>query len=140
MEENIHACRINELIKAYKTVASREKLEKERKKYPTIKRRQFNISGSSFSSSNVNPNAITSSSLLVSSFHQLDKYGILSPVYKKVTSSNIQPSNDSFNATQTFKSLIEKSITVEDFDQLSSDFFTKNINVNTCKFLITKYI
>ena len=41
-EENIHTNRISELLKAYKMIASKEKLEKERKKYTRVKKRQFN--------------------------------------------------------------------------------------------------
>ena len=137
LEENIHTNRINELLKAYKIVASREKLEKERKKYPAIKRRQFNSPISSFSSTHANPNAITgtgigsSSSLLSSS----DKYGILSPAFKRVQSGNLnQPAEQAIGIEQQFKSLVQKSTTVENFDPLSDDFFTKNITINSCNF------
>lgn len=45
--ENAHAKRVSELLEAYKVVAAREKVEKERKKYSTPKRRSFHPSTSS---------------------------------------------------------------------------------------------
>jgi hypothetical protein len=136
-EESIYTNRINELLKAYKMIASKEKLDKERKKYTRVKKRQFNISNQSLSAANTNPNALTGANVNAnssSSSYQFDKYGILSPVYKRVQSSISNQNNDpSFNIEKQFNMIAEKAKTVENFAALSEDFFTKNINMNSCK-------
>ena len=136
-EENIHTNRISELLKAYKMIASKEKLEKERKKYTRVKKRQFNIASQSISSVNSNPNALTGVNVNTSSpnsSYQFDKYGILAPVYKRIQSSSSNQNNDPTNVEKQFNVIAEKAKAVDNFAPLPDDFFTKNININSCKF------
>lgn len=118
LQENPFNKRIQELTEAYKVIAAREKLEKDRKKFPTLKRRSLYISGSS-----------VSSSILHS-----DKYGILAPAQKRLAATasignqNLDPQ---ITIEQQFKSLIKPAEKVESFEELSDDFFTKQPNINS---------
>ncbi len=135
-EENIHTSRINEILKAYKTIAAKEKLEKERKKYSRAKKRQFNIQNQSFVVSNSNINALTGVNANTNSTgsFQFDKYGILAPVYKRIESNSANQHNESINLDKKLNSLVEKAITTQNFPPLSDDFFTKIININSCEY------
>jgi dynactin 4 len=124
LPDNEHAKRITELLDAYKVLAAREKLEKERKKY-TIggKRRIFHTSSAVLSTG--------------SNLSSLDRYGILTPVHKKFNINTTHHSEQGAQQTieQLFKSLVKPAIPVESFDPLPDDILTKPINVNMSKFI-----
>lgn len=123
-KENPHELRINELLNAYKVVATREKLEKEKKKYPLSKRRTFHQSLSSTSPSQLG--------------NVSDKYGILTPVYKHLSSVSVSSNTGQtadvplMSLEQQFKSLVKPAIAVESFDDSPSELFTQNIKLNSC--------
>lgn len=133
MLDNPNLGRIKELVDAYKVVAAREKFEKDRKKYTSMKNRRFQIT-----SSGTNLNAISGVSSSSSSIS--DKYGILTPIQKR------QQQQQNPNQTQIdmltpldkqLQSLIKPAETVESFEPLSSDFYTQNININSSKAYFT---
>ncbi|CAF0759649.1 unnamed protein product [Brachionus calyciflorus] len=118
LQENPHVKRIQELTEGYKVIAAREKLEKDRKKYPNLKRRSLYISGSS-----------SSSSIL-----HADKYGILAPVQKRLAATasignqNLDPQ---ITMEQQFRSLVKPAQTVDSFEELPEDFFANPPNINS---------
>jgi dynactin 4 len=120
LPNNEHIKRVTELLDAYKVVAAREKLEKERKKYTIGKRRIFHTSS-----------AVLSTGSTLSSF---DRYGILTPVHKKLNlSANHSEQGAQQSIEQLFKSLVKPAIPVESFESLPEDIFTEPINVNMSK-------
>lgn len=125
LQENKNSKRIQELLDAYKILSAKEKLEKDRKKYPTIKRRTFHlVSGSNTSST-------SPSSLL-----HTDKYGILAPAQKRLqlaTSGSVQSNENQLTFDQQFKALIKPAETVDSFEKLPEEFYTKEMNVNSSK-------
>ena len=78
--ENPNTKRIKELLEAYKVVASREKIENDRKKYPIPKKRTFHLTA-------MNAAVAAFASGSSSSIHS-DKYGILSPVNRRLKNIN----------------------------------------------------
>lgn len=122
--ENPNSKRVKELLEAYKVVAAREKVEKDRKKYITPKRRQFHLTSASPSIS-----ALSSTS----SIHS-DKYGILSPASRRLKNLNPASNPAQENSVQSIevqmKALLTPSQTVDNFEPLiPEDFFTiSNIN------------
>ncbi len=121
MPENPHSERIAELLKGYKAIASREKHEKDRKKYPLSKRRPFQILSSS------------SQGQSISGLYP-DKYGILAPALKRL--SNITNLSQQYvSIEEQFKSLVSEPKTVDSFEPLPEDFFTRPFNSSSSKFL-----
>jgi len=121
MPENPHSERIAELLKGYKAIASREKHEKDRKKYPLSKRRPFQVlsSGShSQSLSNLHP----------------DKYGILGPALKRLANIGAASQQQHVSIEEQFKSLVSEPKTVDSFEPLPDDFFTRPFNINSSMF------
>lgn len=128
----MHAKRINELLEAYKIVAAREKVEKERKKYATPKRRSFHPSNTSMMSMSGSNLSATSTP---------DKYGILGPTNRRIKSvsilnASLQEQVISQTIDVQFQTLLKPSVTVNSFEPLSDDFFTKKININSSKITI----
>ena len=130
--ENVYAKRIGELLEAYKVVAAREKVEKERKKYATPKRRSFhpsNTSLMSMSGSNLSSNSTP------------DKYGILGPANRRIKSgsvlnTSVQEQTVSQTIDVQLQTLLKPSLTVTSFEPLSDVIFTKKININSSKLFI----
>lgn len=117
--DNPNAKRVKELLEAYKVVAAKEKVEKDRKKYAPSKRRTFHFTSSSSPLSALN----TSSSI------HSDKYGILSPASRRLKNLNLAGGNAQESAQQSIevlmKGLLPPAQTVDNFDQLvPEDFFT----------------
>ncbi len=112
-------------------MATREKFEKEKKKYPITKRRAFHQTTLSSSSSS----QMTSATSLG---QHSDKYGILSPVYKHLSggsSSGTQTTDaQPMSYEQQFRSLVKAAVPVETFDDLPSDLYTQNIKLNSCRY------
>lgn len=135
LQDNPNAKRINQLIDAYKVIATREKIEKDRKKYTMNKRRSFHL-GATTSISGSHGGITASGS--PSSLH-LDKYGILSPVTKRLQMQTIGSSGDSsagqMSIEQQFKSLITPAQTVDSFAPLPEDIYTKPLNLHASKHL-----
>lgn len=127
--DNPNAKRVKELLEAYKVVAAKEKVEKDRKKYTTSKRRQFHFTSSSSPLSGLS----TSSSI------HSDKYGILSPASRRLKNLNLAGGSAQESTQQSIevlmKGLLPPAQTVENFDPLvPEDFFTIT-NVNSSKSL-----
>lgn len=105
-------------------VAAKEKVEKDRKKYTTAKRRTFHFTSSSSPLSSLN----TSSSI------HTDKYGILSPASRRLKNLNLAGGAPQESTQQSIevlmKGLLPPAQTVENFDPLvPEDFFTiTNVN------------
>lgn len=122
--DNPNAKRVKELLEAYKVVAAKEKVEKDRKKYTTSKRRQFHFTSSSSPLSGLS----TSSSI------HSDKYGILSPASRRLKNLNLAGGSAQESTQQSIevlmKGLLPPAQTVENFDPLvPEDFFTiTNVN------------
>ena len=144
--ENPDEARIIELLNAYKIVATREKLEKEKKKYPLTKRRTFHSAAALNSSASLSTTSLSSTVQVISATSGLDatksgltsadKYGLLAPVYKRLTGANYGPSqaiDPLMSIEQQFKSLIQPAVTVDNFDELPSEFFNQPIALNSCK-------
>lgn len=120
MPENAHSERIAELIKGYKAIASREKHEKDRKKYPLSKRRPFQVLSAG------------SQGQGLSGLHP-DKYGILGPALKRL--SNMGSSSQQYvSIEEQFKSLVSEPKTVDSFEPLPDDFFSRPFNINSSRF------
>jgi hypothetical protein len=121
--------RVNELIEGYKIIAAKEKLERDRKKYPLMKRRNFNLTSTDIASGTIGS---SSSSNSLSSLLHSDKYGILSPLQKKLQITT--GSSDQVAAEEQFRALVKPSKVVESFESLPSDFYNKELNINSSKF------
>ena len=151
-EENAaHASRIAELIAAYKQVASREKLERERKKYTMVKKRPFGAAASNQAgqqtqqrAGGVNQRAISGgagqSSSSVMSSQLYDKYGILAPALKRrsAAAAAAQAADAASNMPnivsieKQFESLCKLPDTVDSFEPLPfDDYFNKSWDVNS---------
>ena len=134
LQDNPNTKRINQLIDAYKVIATREKIEKDRKKYTMNKRRSFHLGATtSISGSHA---AITASGS-PSSLH-LDKYGILSPVNKRLQMQTASSSGTDASAVQQsmeeqFKSLVTPAQTVDSFAPLPEDLYSKPLNLHSSK-------
>ena len=134
-QENPNAARIKELLDAYKTIASREKVEKDRKKYATPKRRTFHLNSSTGS--------LGSNLSGLGSFHS-EKYGILTPANKRLKELNSsmiggQEVPQSFESQ--LKALIKPSKTVDSFEPLViEDYFSNEMNINSSKFKIIDFL
>ncbi len=124
-------------------VAAREKIEKDRKKYVTPKRRTFHMSSSSSS--------LTSSSsniLGVTSSFQPDKYGILSAANRRLKSNvssaiGQQESPIPQSIEVQLKALLTPSKTVDSFESIEmpiDDNYLKNANINSSEYLTKKMI
>ena len=113
-------------------MATREKFEKEKKKYPLTKRRAFHQTTLSSSSSS----QMTSATSL--SQQHSDKYGILSPIYKHLSGSSSSGTQTTdaqpMSYEQQFRSLVKAAVPVETFDDLPSDLYTQNIKLNSCRY------
>jgi hypothetical protein len=123
------------LIEGYKVIAAKEKLERDRKKYPLMKRRNFNLANTDLSSSSVGSNLSTNS---ISSLLHSDKYGILSPLQKKLQSTSA--ASEQVLAEEQFKALVKPSVVVESFESLPSDFYSKELNINSSNFQISNIL
>lgn len=129
MLENPNQERIQELCEAYKTIAAREKFEKDRKKYSTLKNRRFHMSPSG-ATLNTAITSVSSTPLLHS-----DKYGILSPAHKRMQSAGANTSQNTMDTQtpidQMLKTLVRPGLTVDSFEPLSDDFYLKEANINS---------
>ena len=121
LQENPDSERVKELIEGYKMIAARERLERDRKKYPLLKRRNFTLASTEASSSNT-----------ISSLNHSDKYGLLSPIQKKL---NIKPEEPSEQRSieEYFNSLVKPPKLVDSFERLSAEFYSTEININSSK-------
>jgi hypothetical protein len=112
-------------------VATREKFEKEKKKYPLTKRRAFHQTTLSSSSSSQVASA-------TSLGQHSDKYGIMTPIYKHLsggsTASTQMTDAQPMSYEQQFRSLVKPAVPVETFDDLPSDLYTQNIKLNSCMY------
>ena len=137
-KENPHFTRVSELLQAYKIIATREKSEKDRKKYPISKRRPFNFSSSNQSSSTPNVSSIATSSAL-----NTDKYGILGPLNRRGKSASTQQLPEQ-TGTQSLEAqlalLLKPPTTVDTFEPLSEDYFTKPMNPSLSDHIINSQI
>lgn len=126
-----------ELLNGYSVISAREKQEKEKKKFPITKRRSFHTSNLSSNSGltglHTNINAISGSGITSSSSSISDKYGILSPVAKKLEANS--SNNQQLPIEEHFRQLVTNPSTVDNFEPLPSDFYTTSININSCKTL-----
>ncbi|CAF4193820.1 unnamed protein product, partial [Rotaria sordida] len=107
-QDNIHEGRFNELLQNYKQIATREKQERDRKKYTTVKLR----------------NTISTSTNRSST----DKYGLLTPLTRRgIRTSGVlkTPSlNETINTTTNL--LPKPSETIENIESLDENFFLNN--------------
>jgi hypothetical protein len=140
LHDNPNIKRIKELTDAYQVIAQREKLEKERKRYATTKSgRRFHLSSAAATAavSGTNVNAISGSGFVSSAASSLlsaDKFGVLGPFHKRQTAAtsaggakiDLQTPFDEY-----LRSLVRPGETVESFEPLSSDLFTKEVNIST---------
>lgn len=131
--ENMNIKRIKELLEAYKVVAAREKVEKDRKKYTTTKRRQFHLSSSNL--------GFGGSSTLSSSSIQHDKYGILSPASRRLKNLNTTgvPETIQQSVEVQMKSLLPPAQTVRNFDPLVPEDFFSNMNINSSNLFFKQF-
>lgn len=130
-------------------IAQREKLEKERKRYVITKNRRFHLSGSSGVGTNANAISGTGIGGLISSggvsasllSHHTDKYGILGPLQKRQSSSALAGAQAQAKIDmqmpydQYLRSLVTAGETVDSFEPLSSDFYTKEANISSSMFI-----
>lgn len=123
--ENTNVKRIKELLEAYKVVAAREKVEKDRKKYTTTKRRQFHLGSSGL--------GFGGTCTLSSSSLQSDKYGILSPASRRLKNLNPtgQPETIQQSIEVQMKALLAPAQIVRNFDPLVPEDFFSNMNINS---------
>jgi len=132
--ENPNAKRVRELLNAYKVIAAREKIEKDRKKYATAvpKRRTFHLTKTSAIVDTFRSGS--SSSNVSSGLNSSDKYGILSPAsrrLKNISQANnggIEYGHESFEAQM--KAILTPASTVDCFEQMVPEDFFVNTNVN----------
>jgi hypothetical protein len=127
IRESTNITRVNELIEGYKLIASKEKQERDRKKYPIMKKRNFNI----LSSGDLTPGTIGGSSSTLSSLMQTDKYGILSPIQKKLQSLAGGKNLEQIPVEEQFKMLVKPAKLTDSFDPLPSEFYDQEININS---------
>ena len=118
-------------------------MEKERKRYATTKSRRFHLGGSpgnvSSSGGGTNTNAISGSGIGLapsssSSSLLSDKYGILGPLQRRqmTAATGAQAKIDLTKPfDEYFRSLVKAGETVDSFEPLSADFYTKEINIST---------
>jgi hypothetical protein len=139
-KENPWESRIQALLSAYKVVATREKLEKEKKKYPTTtKRRTFQTGspGTPLAGLGSSPSDLKQlKSSTITGTPGADKYGILAPVFKHLQQTPspakqtaIDPETGQLlSHVEQFKKLLqEPAQTVATFESdLHPDTFTSN--------------
>lgn len=125
--ENPNAKRIKELLEAYKVIAAREKLEKDRKKYTNPKRRTFHLT-----TGNSAVDAFRSGGVA-----HADKYGIMSPANRRL--KNVSQGGSSGGGHESnqesfedqIKGLLKPAETVETFEEIVPEEFFLNTNVNS---------
>jgi hypothetical protein len=100
-----------------------------------MKRRTFgNATSSDAAASTLSSNP--SSSNTMSSLLQSDKYGLLGPVKKKLQAVSDGTGHGEQNSVEElFKAQVKPSVVVESFEPLSSDFYSKELNINSSKFI-----
>ncbi len=103
-QDNIHEPRFNELLQHYKQIATREKQERDRKKYSTVKLRSSIASGANRS--------------LIGS----DKYGLLAPLNRRGIRKTPSLTESPTQGSQSPKS----SETIEQIEPLDETFFLNN--------------
>jgi hypothetical protein len=155
MLENANQARVKELRDAYQAIAVREKFEKDRKKYTSLKNRRFHISPGASGLSVTLTSAgggTTPGSLLHS-----DKYGLLSSAQKRLHQVGTPGSGLAVSGAQSavdlqtpidqmLKSLVKPSATVDTFEPVSDEFFTQETNINSsnslslCKRCVLKQV
>ncbi len=106
-QDNIHEGRFNELLQHYKQIATREKQERDRKRYSTAKLR----------------NSITTTTNRSS-----DKYGLLAPLTRRgIRTAGGMLKTPSVLESPTTASLLPKpSQTIEQIEPLDENFFLNN--------------
>ena len=87
-----------------------------------MKRRNFNTDKSS---------TLLSGANTLSSLSHSDKYGILSNISKKLQISGQDNSDQQKSVEEIFKAAVKPSIQVDSFEQLSEDFYLKELNINS---------
>ena len=106
-QENPHEVRFNELLQHYKQIATREKQERDRKRYSTVKLRNSMISASSRAST--------------------DKYGLMAPLARRgIRTSGVlkTPSlTDSSPTTATSNSAPKPAETMATIEPLDENFY-----------------
>lgn len=106
-QDNIHEGRFNELLQHYKQIATREKQERDRKRYSTVKLR------------NTMTNTTTRST---------DKYGLLAPLTRRGirTGGMLKTPSLPESPSTTTSSLPKSSETIEEIPGLDENFFLNN--------------
>ena len=147
--------RVVELLSAYKTVATREKAEKDRKKYTVPKRRPFqqasgmmNVATSALALLGSSANSATTGMLgggdavgsSLSTLAPIDKYGILSAASRRNKTNMLSGGSSVFldgSSQQTLemqlKALLKPAVTVENFDPLPEEYWTTSFNTYSGK-------
>ncbi|CAF3442750.1 unnamed protein product [Rotaria sp. Silwood1] len=106
-QDNIHEGRFNELLQHYKQIATREKQERDRKKYTTVKLR----------------NTITTTTNRSST----DKYGLLTPLTRRGIRTSGVLKTPSLSETVNITNLLPKpSEPIENIEELDENFFLNN--------------
>lgn len=107
-QDNIHEGRFNELLQHYKQIATREKQERDRKKYSTVKLRSSMATTTNRSSSS-------------------DKYGLLAPLTRRGIRTGGMLKAPSLTETPTPTTSSPKpSETIEQIEPLDENFFLNN--------------
>ncbi|CAF1103331.1 unnamed protein product [Adineta ricciae] len=107
-QDNIHEGRFNELLQHYKQIATREKQERDRKRYSTVKLRS------------ALPTATTSRS-------SSDKYGLLAPVTRRgIRTSGILKSPSLAESPNPTNSTLKPSDPITEIEPLDENLFLSN--------------
>ena len=102
-QENIHEGRFNELLQHYKQIATREKQERDRKRYSTVKLRNTMSSTGNRSS---------------------DKYGLLAPLTRRgIRTSGMLKTPSLVESPTTTSSAPKPSEVIEEIEGLDENFF-----------------
>ncbi len=105
-QDNIHEGRFNELLQHYKQIATREKQERDRKRYSTVKLR---------------------SSMTPTTRSSTDKYGLLAPLTRRgIRTSGILKTPSLPESPTTTTSLPKPSEIIEKIEPLDENFFLNN--------------
>ncbi len=105
-QDNIHEGRFNELLQHYKQIATREKQERDRKKYSTVKLR---------------------SSMPTTTNRSSDKYGLLAPLTRRgIRTSGILKTPSLTETINPTNPSPKSSETIEQIEPLDENFFLNN--------------
>jgi dynactin-4 len=105
-QDNIHESRFNELLQHYKQIATREKQERDRKRYSTVKLRN---------------------SMATTTNRSSDKYGLLAPLTRRgIRTSGVLKTPSVSESLNTGISSPKSSEIIEQIEPLDENFFLNN--------------